>query len=68
MARTLEQPEALNKYANAVAQHILRQMEARENPDSGFKQGAEKSFRVLEECRKKLRDLGTVPLFWRADG
>ncbi len=63
MAHSPEQEEALNRYASAVAQHILKQMEAGENLDPGFKQAAEESFRVLEQCRERLRALGIIPLF-----
>jgi hypothetical protein len=63
MARTLEQESALNEYASAVGQHVLRAMEARENTDVGFKQALEESFQRLDACRKRLKELGIIPLF-----
>lgn len=63
MPLTQEQEKVLTQYANAVAQHVLKAMEANQNPDPGFKKALEQSFENLETCRKKVRELGMIPLF-----
>jgi hypothetical protein len=63
MSKTPEQERALNDYASAVAQHVLRAIEASENTDIGFRQALDESFTRLDACRKRLKELGIIPLF-----
>jgi len=62
MPKTAEQERALTEYADALGEHVLRVMEARENTDTGFQEALKESFERLDNWRKRLQELGITPL------
>jgi hypothetical protein len=63
MPNSREVEKVLSQCATTINQIILRGMAARDNADPECKKTLEQLFRELEERRKRLSELGPIPLF-----